>query len=357
MPRLLPLSLALLACACAPVNTLVDHWALGALSDIAAQGRTGPAGRLPFESAEQLERLTRPPDAEALEVAQGPQPQPIDDVRLAQEVLRFPSAVKLEHGSTNTAVAHVFRRGAWGERPVLLWVPGVSIGFADWPGLTEYFSLILEAGADVVLLEPPYHFSRAPEGTGSGEVFLSTDYADHLGAFAQAISDVRRLARWLRGQGVEVLGAFGSSMGGGVVMRAATFDPAFDFLVLKQPLVDWNTVIQTEEMDGARKRIEAQGVTPEVMARAYSALDSRRDRPRVAPERISLLYGRFDLVAPPAQARSLAEEWGISEVVTYPRGHALIMWGGLPYRDVPRMVRRHLDALRLSKRASGSRAR
>ncbi|HEY3451423.1 MAG TPA: hypothetical protein VGK67_34005 [Myxococcales bacterium] len=351
------LALPLLAGGCAPVNRLVDHWALGAMSDLAARGQSAPAGRLPFESAEELERLTRPADGEVLEVRSLPQPRPIDDVRLTQEILTFPSAIRLLGESSNQAVAHVFRRGAWGERPVLLWVPGVSIGFGDWPGLTEYFTYVLEAGADVVLFEPPYHFSRAPAGTGSGEVFLSTDYADHLSAFAQEISDLRRLTRWLRAQGVQVLGAFGSSMGGGVVMRTATFDPAFDFLVLKQPLVDWNTVLRTPEMAGARSRIEAQGIAPETMARAYRALDSRGDRPKLPAARISLLYGRFDQVAPEAQALSLAEAWGISDVTAYPRGHALIMWGGLPYRDVPRIVARHLDALRLSRRGPDSHAR
>ncbi|MGC4120319.1 MAG: hypothetical protein QM765_38210 [Myxococcales bacterium] len=336
------MALPLVASGCAPVNRLVDHWALGALSDIAAQGRTDPAGALPFETAEELDQRTRPAEGELLEVRVDPETRPIDDVRLTQEVLSFPSAVQLLHPSTNRAVAHVFRRGPLGERPVLLWVPGVSIGFGDWPGLTEYFRLVLEAGADVVLFEPPYHFSRAPEGTGSGEVFLSTDFADHLGAFAQAVSDLRRLTRWLRAQGVHVLGAFGSSMGGGVVMRIATFDPAFDFLVLKQPLVDWNTVIQAPEMEGARRRIEAQGITPEVMARAYRALDSRIDAPKLKASHISLLYGRFDRVAPETVALSLAEAWGISDVTVYPRGHSLLMWGGMPYRDVPRIVARHI---------------
>jgi hypothetical protein len=183
----------------------------------------------------------------------------------------------------------------------MLWVPGVTIGFADWPGLTEYFRLVLEAGADVVLLEPPYHFSRAPEGTGSGEAFLSTDFADHLAAFAQEISDLRRLSRLAALPGrAGLLGASAAPWGRRVVMRAATFEEAFDFLVVKQPLVDWNAVLARPEMEGARRRILAEGVTPEAMERAYRALDPREAKPRLSPARIALLYGRFDQIAPEA---------------------------------------------------------
>jgi hypothetical protein len=114
-PALLSAALAvpLLAGGCAPVNKLVDHWALGAMADLAARGDAAPAGRLPFESAEDLERLTRPADGEVPQVATLPEPRPIEDVRLTQEVLTFPSALPVRHPSSNRAVAHAFRRGAW----------------------------------------------------------------------------------------------------------------------------------------------------------------------------------------------------------------------------------------------------
>lgn len=344
-PRLPCLLAAALLAGCAPLNELVDHWALGAMAGIAQRGATPTAGPLPYADAAALERLTRPEPPVAMSVE--PEPRPIADDRLTQERLTFESAVKLRFASSDRAVAHAYRGGEWGRRPALLWVPGQAIGDKDWPSLNEYFQRVLDLGVDVVFYEPPYHFSRAPEGTGSGDAMLSTDFADHLGVFAQEISDLRRLAAWLRAQGVTILGGFGSSMGGGMLMRALTFEPIVDFLVLKQPLVDWNAVIQRPEMAPVRARIEAQGVSPEAMARAYRALDSRGDAPKIPAARIALLYGRYDQVAPEDQARALARSWGIADVYAYQRGHALITLGGGTYRDVPRAVRANVAALRM----------
>jgi pimeloyl-ACP methyl ester carboxylesterase len=336
--------------ACAPLNRVVDRWSLARLAELASSGEPGlRQAPLPYQSAEDLERLTRPdlmPQV-AIEPEVGHR---LDDVRLKQEQLSFDSAIHLRHAESDRAVFHLWRRGPLGRRPLLLWIPGLHVAERDWPSLSEYFTRVLEAGADVIMIEPPYHLSRTPRGFGSGEAVLATDYVDHLSVFAQEISDVRRLVTWLRSRGVRRLGAFGSSMGGGVAMRVATFDRVFDFLVLKQPLVDWNVVVSQPELAPVRQHIEAQGVTPKAMQAAYSALDSRGEEPKLAAAHIFLLYGRFDQIAPEPEALSLARAWGVSNVIAYPRGHSLIMFGGRPYRDVQRIIadevgagRRELD--------------
>ena len=48
----------------------------------------------------------------------------MDDPGLTQEIITFPSAIRLDHSESNTARAYVYRRGRLGERPVVVWVPG-----------------------------------------------------------------------------------------------------------------------------------------------------------------------------------------------------------------------------------------
>lgn len=353
--RLLALATFTLLLGCAPINRQIDHWALGAMAGIAQRPLAARAPvPLPFTNRDELERLTRPDGVPEVTVV--PSPRRIPDVRLVQEQVSFPSAVKLRLPETNTAIAQVFRMGPLGKRPVVVWVPGQAISASDWESLQTYFNGVLDSGCDVVLYVPPYHLERTPAGLGSGDAMLATDFADHLGVFAQEVSDLRRLSLWLRAQGVRWLGAFGSSMGGGMLLRTVTFDPAFDFLILKQPLVDWNTVIARPEMAPVRARIEAE-VGPQVREQAYRALDSRPDAPKLPAERIALLYGQYDQVAPEAQARSLADAWRLSEVRVYPRGHALITVGGATYRDVPRILARQLSHLAAERALARSRNR
>ena len=179
---------------CAGLNRGIDSWALETKAATAVEGVVvAPGEPLPFASAAELESLTRPAALPEVEIA--PQVRyRLDDERLAQESLSFESAVTLRLSGSQRAVAHRYRRGALGERPVLLWVPGQAIQASDFSSLGEYFTRALDRGFDVVFFVPPYHLERSPAGFASGDAFLATGFADHLNVFAQELSDVRRLA-------------------------------------------------------------------------------------------------------------------------------------------------------------------
>ncbi len=323
------LALALLGSGCETMNRQFDHWALSYKAHLVFQwGKPRAAATpLPFTTSEELEKLTRPGDLPEISVA------PLAHHRLAdglaiQEELTFASAIQMRHPESNRARAYVYRLGRLGERPVVLWAPGQSTNDADLVAMAPLFEQILERQVDVVFFVPPYHLERTPRGFGSGDAFLATDFPDHLQVFAQGLSDLRTLTGWLRQQGVAVLGAIGSSMGSSLLLRMSSWSPCFDFLTLMIPVMRWDQLLETPEMAPVRARLSPQGLSTEQVAQMYQALDATRDQPRIDPERISVLYGRFDLIAPQDPIVEWTERWGVRRVRAFARGHSLFALGG-----------------------------
>ena len=336
-----------LATGCAALNQQVDRWALEYKANkVLGQELTwSPGADLPFRTSAELERLTRPRGLPEVSLA------PLQRHRLSapsivQEELSFPSAIALRFPEAQVARAYVYRHGRLGERPVLIWVPGHSVSERDFRSLESFFAQALERETDLVFFVPPYHLDRTPQGYGSGDAFLATDFVDHFNAFAQELSDLRSLAGWLRAQGVQDLGAFGSSMGGTMVLRLIGWEPIFDFVTAMQPVVDWTAVIRRPEMEPVRARLRVQGGSDEEVMLAYHAIDPRTDGPKIDPSRISLLYGRYDLIAGEGPLLALKRQWGITRVRVYDRGHAFISVGSRPTRDLGRSLDADLAALR-----------
>lgn len=335
---------------CAAVNRQADRWALELRACKIADQQVAerPGMGLPFRSSEELEEMSRPRTLPVVAVTRLSKHR-LDDPTLTQEELTFPSAVAVRFSESQTVHAYVYRHGALGARPVLLWVPGHSVSDGDFFVLRRFFDRVFERDLDIVFFVPPYHLDRTPKGFGSGDAFLATDFSDHLRVFAQELSDVRVLLGWLRSQGVREIGGFGSSMGGAIVLRLVTWEPAFDFLIVMQPVVDWGGLVRRPEMAPVRRRLEAQGISSHEMMLAYHAIDPRGGKPQISSSRISLLYGRFDLIAPEGPILALKRVWGIKRLRVYDRGHAFIALGNGPYRDLGRELDADLAALRLDR--------
>ncbi len=355
MPHLLPhravaaLAAALLSSGCAAINQQVDHWALEMKADMVMEQKLTwtPGVDLPYRSSEELEELTRPRGLPEVSFAPLARHHQLDDPTVTQEELRFTSAIPLRFKEAAVAKAYVYRHGALGERMVLLVVPGQNVSERDFSTFAAFFGQALQRDMDVVFFVPPYHLDRTPAGYGSGDAFLATDFIDHLYAFAQELTDLRSLTAWLRSRGVKDLGAFGGSMGGTMVLRLIGWEPLFDFVTAMQPVIDWNDLIRRPEMAPVRARLREQGVSDEDVMLAYHSIDPRTAiSPKIGPERISLLYGRYDLIAAEGPLLALKRQWGVGRVRIYDRGHAFITVGGKPVRDMGASLDADLRVLR-----------
>lgn len=269
----------------------------------------------------------------------------MDDAGLTQEVITFPSAIPLDHIESNTARAYVYRRGRLGERPVVVWVPGQYVVDLALIPISWFTREIVRRGADVVLVVPPYHLERTPLGFSSGDAVFATSLTDHLGVFAQELSDLRRLIAWLRSQGVTTVGGFGGSVGAMSLLRIATWEGSLDFLTVFIPMIRLGDVLDGPDTGPMRQRLGEDGRSVDEMKRVYAALDPSLDRPRMNPARISVLYGRYDLVATAPTTEAWARAWGVTRLLPYDRGHALALFNRQMYKDYARLLDEDLRAL------------
>lgn len=331
-------------------NERLDARALAFMARTAERG--GPDGaplRLPFRDARELEELTRPAGPPL-----APATEPIPDARrlgragLIQEELVFPSAIALDHAESNTVRAYVYRRGPLGERPIVLWVPGLFVSNLALSPISWFIRQQLDHGADVVLYVPPYHLERTPAGFRSGEAFFATTLGDHVNAFAQELSDLRRLAAWLHALGRGPVGGFGGSLGALELLRLVTWDAALDFLTVFIPVVRPLDLLERPESDPMRRRLARAGVSVETMGPIYGAFDlTAAPPPRgLDPARISVLYGRYDIVGPPESMRAWARAWGVTRLHPFDRGHTLALFSRQAHGDYARALEEDLSALK-----------
>ncbi|HEY8926134.1 MAG TPA: hypothetical protein VIU64_17245, partial [Polyangia bacterium] len=247
----------------------------------------------------------------------------------------------------NTASAYVYRHGRLGDRPIVLWVPGLFVSNLALSPVSWFTRQALDRGADVVLYVPPYHLERTPAGYQSGEAFFATSLGDHLSAFAQELSDLRRLGAWLRALGRGPVGGFGASLGALELLRLASWDDTLDFLTVFIPVVRPTDLLERPEAEPIRRRLAREGISPEQIRQVYGAFDlTVADRPtRLAPARISVIYGRYDLIAVPSSVEAWARRWGVTRLFPFERGHTLSLFYRGAYDEYGRALGDDLRAL------------
>lgn len=331
---------------CGALDRALDRRALAGKARLAtAQEFPGDRGPPPFRTAAELEELTRPRGVPNLQPVDGP-PHRLDREGIVQEELVFDSAIHLRHPESNRAQLWIYRHGPLGERPVVLWVPGLYVSEVAFRFIDRFIGAALDLGADVAFYVPPYHLGRAPAGFDSGDAVLATDFPDHLAVSAQEISDLRALVLWLRSRGVSTLGAFAGSMGANIVLRIITWEPAFDFATLLIPLIRWDDVtLEAPEMAPVRRRVHDAGWEKEALAEVYRALDPTPDAPRMPAAKLSVLYGRWDQVARVGPLLRWADAWGVTRLRACDSGHTLILLNGDVYRDYRELLGQDLATL------------
>jgi hypothetical protein len=318
---------------CASLHAGLDVRALrGTARLIDAQASIG-ARAWPFTSRAGLERVTAPrvvaPVIERLPI--GARTLHLEGV--IEEQLVFRSQLTLRGVESNHARLYAYRRGAWGERPVLLWVPGLAVSEVALTLLRPLLVDAIDLGFDVVFFVPPYHLERSPAGVASGDAVLATDLADHLGVVAQGVADLRETLRVLRELGARHVGVFAGSLGVNLALHAAAFEraagaPPLDFAVAMIPLVDWSALVfERPELEGLRHRLEEAGVS-EALRETYGELELTRVAPPLVPERVSVIAAAWDQVTPEAPRIRWQRAWGVTDVTVLERGHGTVLLGG-----------------------------
>ncbi|MDX2009901.1 MAG: hypothetical protein SFW67_06925 [Myxococcaceae bacterium] len=154
----------LLVSGCASVHVGVDVRALEGTARLVEQRATVSARPWPFSSQPELEARTRPLPTPAFveRLPIGARSLHVDG--LIEEQLVFRSRISLRAVESNHARLLVFRHGPLGQRPVLLWVPGLGLSELAMRLLGPLLRDAVGLGFDVVFFVPPYHLERSPRG-------------------------------------------------------------------------------------------------------------------------------------------------------------------------------------------------
>ncbi|HEY2774622.1 MAG TPA: alpha/beta hydrolase [Candidatus Binatia bacterium] len=236
------------------------------------------------------------------------------------------SATFEQHRNNRIARARWWRHDG-GPRPTLIAIHGFM---ADpyWLNV-RFFSLqqFYERGYDVLLATLPHHGLRAESSTlYSGQGFFTAGMSGINEHMAQAICDLRVLMRYLRrDRGVEKIAVTGVSLGGWTAALLAGLEDDLDAVIPNVPvcspvdlLLEWQpagTIVRTGLFAlrwSVRYLREIMAVTTPL---TY--------KPRIATERLMIIGGVGDRLAPPKHSRLLWDHWGRCRIHWFPGNHVV----------------------------------
>jgi pimeloyl-ACP methyl ester carboxylesterase len=275
-----------------------------------------------FVAPERVEVLTTP--------GRGPG---VPDGRV--EVLRFASPyVALNpdirrdyarHLNNATARAQHWRHES-GPRPTLCVIHGFGASPA-WFN-TAFFSLkeFFASGWDVVLFTLPFHGSRrAAHGAVNGLGLFSHGMASFIEGIVHAVHDFRALLDHLEQQEVPRFGVTGLSLGGFTSALLAAVERRLDFVIPNAPVTHLPPLLDSWFPANVTARVlqPVTGTERDLLHRAL-ALAGPLSYPPVLPhDRLMIVAGLGDRLAPPEQSLALWEHWRRPRLHWYLGSHVL----------------------------------
>jgi pimeloyl-ACP methyl ester carboxylesterase len=169
-----------------------------------------------------------------------------------------------------------------------------------------------QRGWNVLFPHLPFHYSRRPKDHANGALTITTDLIRTAQTVRQAVQEIRQLLVWLRTQGSERIGLLATSYGGWVASLLLSLE-CVDFAVLLQPIIDLNLALfksPLARMMGSSLR--AHGVTHEHLDRHAHLTGPSFATPLTSPERIVLIGGTYDCIAPPEQLKHFCSRWNVA---------------------------------------------
>jgi hypothetical protein len=134
---------------------------------------------------------------------------PAEDYAFEDGVLTFTSAIASPWAANNRVHAQVFQAKRKSGPAVAV----LSQWNARWDEQQGVCRWLNQLGITAVKVSLPYHDRRAAPGHPRADYLVSPNIGLTLQANRQAVSDVRRVLRWLEQQGYERLGILGTSIG------------------------------------------------------------------------------------------------------------------------------------------------
>jgi len=247
----------------------------------------------------------------------------------------------LKHRHNRQAHARYFRHGG-GPRPTIIAIHGFS---ADLYLVNEWlFALpwFYHMGCDVLLFTLPFHGPRRMNGSlFSGHGYFAGGPSRINEAVAQSVLDLRVLIDWLeRERGVTDVGVTGVSLGGFTAAALACSEPRLKFAIPNVPVVSLADLVLEWEPIGTLVRTVLKATKRDVRdLRELLAVSCPLTwAPQLPPERLMIVAGVGDRLAPPKHSRILWDHWNRCRIHWFPGSHLLHLDRGAYLKEIARFL-------------------
>ena len=293
----------------------------------------------------------QPPAGVRMQVEKGrwfPRFEPEDGIC---EVLRFDSPFQpvhpnqhksyLRHDANRTAYARLTRHRD-GPRPTIIAIHGFT---AEGYLINEWFFALpwfYRMGCDVVLFTLPFHGPRQTRFSPfSGHGFFAGGTSRFNEAVAQSVFDFRTLLHWLQHeQGVEQVGVTGLSLGGFISAMLASVEAKLAFALPNVPIISVADLVLEWQPLGAlmRAALAASNLSPADARRLVAVSCPLTYQPVLPPERLMIVGGAGDRLAPPKHSKLLWDHWQRSRMYWFPGSHSIHLDRGKYLTEMARFM-------------------
>ena len=246
------------------------------------------------------------------------------------------------HKMNRQAIARYWRHGDK-PRPTVVAIHGFA---ADPYWVNERFFALPwiyhKLGCDVLLYVLPFHGARkGSEFLFSGQGFLGNGIAWVNEGFRQAVHDFRVFMNYLEDEtGATKVGVTGVSLGGLTSSMLASVEPRLQFAIPNVPVVSIADLMMEWEPIGAIARLAMRISNKRLQeVRHLLALSCPLTyKPALPKERLMIIGGVGDRLAPPKHSRLLWDHWGRPRIHWFPGNHTIHLDKGAYLREMARFM-------------------
>lgn len=235
----------------------------------------------------------------------------------------FPSAYPSGRVQNDTVHLQVMVPKGVAKPPVVLLLH--YWGAPDLRAETAQATRLAKLGIASVMMELPYHLSRTPSGTRSGELAISPDPASLRQMMIQAVGDIRRTVDWIESRpelDASRIGLAGTSLGAVIGSVAFAVEPRLGSYCSVLGGADlagilWRSARLVRERDVMRRN----GLTRESLTKALVTIEPLTHLRQDDLRPIFVIGAKYDTVVPRANQEALAKHLVHSQSLWLPTGH------------------------------------
>lgn len=255
----------------------------------------------------------------------------------------FQSAYQSPHPVNNVVWGLSDRRPEHESRGALILVHGYMM--QSFAPLLLFAEPLARQGIDIYYLTLPYHMKRAPLGTWSGQLGLSSNVVRTVNAFRQGVMDVRSLISWIQRERKQPVILAGLSLGAFTCCMAAVVDDRPAGLISLLGGADLSGIVFAgNSFYLVRQGMLKNGVGAADLERYWRGISPGNFQPKLPREHIQMVAGEHDPIITPENATTLWRTWGEPDIAWLPCGHAsLSLYARRVGNLVDEFVNRRLD--------------